>query len=219
MSNNKAAEYKKRHMKELSVQSQNNADRLGNAEKMTLAVAQRLFAMEQRFTGMQRRLDKTEATARYADYRSSAAVTLLKQAGIFSEEALLAEIETLQIRDFEHNSKIDDERNSLEDAGQGPAEVGQHAIFVLKLMKEGKELLAERVVRAKSQLGNEKDAANMIPGVLDAIVGMQVGESKLIPMDLSGQTDQAEITLLGLRKEKPAPAPEQTSGDETQAQE
>lgn len=215
--NIKADKFKKSQLKQMAMQSQSNAEQVGQQRQLVVALAQRLFEMDQTLNLMKARLSRAEATARYADYRTTALVRILQGAGNFTEEQILNEIEALQVKDFDHNSAVEDAKLNLEDAGQGPAENNQHAIYSVKLYKNGTELAAERIVRAKGQLGNPDDSRATLPGVFDAIVGMNVGESKRIPMDLQGQTDQAEITLLGLRKakpEQPAATPEDNSGEQ-----
>jgi len=200
--NVKAERYKKRHQKQVAAQTEVNTDQLNSNKRIIAGLAMKLYEMEQKVQRMSKRLERAEATARYADYRSSALSTLLQASGTYSEESILNEIESLQIKDFETNSSLDDQQNNLEDAGNGPAENGQQAILTLKLLKDGKELITERVVRSKIELGKNE----MLPGIDEALVGMNVGESKRVPLDLQGKTDEAEITLLGLRKAKPAPA-------------
>ncbi len=211
--NTKAELYKKRHAKQVAAQTEVNTNQLQNNQRMIAGLAMKLYSLEQSVQRLQSRLDKAEASARYADYRSSALSTLLQASNTYSEEAILAEIEKLQIADFEINSSLDDQKNNLKDAGNGPAENGQQAILILKLLKDGKELISERVVRSKIELGKNE----LLPGVDEAVVGMSVGETKQVAMDLQGKTDQAEITLLGLRKVKPAPA-EEIPAAETAAQ-
>lgn len=213
--NTKADKFKKSKMKQMAMQTEENVATVQQGQRILMGLAQKMYELDVALHSTKARLEKAEAMARYADYRSTALSNLLQAAGNFSEEVLLNEIELLQVKDFDYNSKVDDERSGLEDAGQGPAANGMHAIFVMKIFKGGKELLSERVVRAKSELGNEKDAKNMLPGVHDALVGMNVGESKRMPMDLQGQTDEAEITLLGLRKPVPqAETPENQSSEQ-----
>jgi hypothetical protein len=196
--NNKAQEYKKRQAKVAGAQADMNANKLDGQQRMITGIAMKVYELETKLNRLTQRLSGAEATARYADYRSSALTTLLQNSGTYSEAAVLNEIEVLQVKDFEANSEVDDQRNNLE-VFNGAAETGLQAIVSLKFFKDGSELHTERVVRSKMELGKNE----ILPGVDEAVTGLTPGQTKRIAIDLQGKTDEMEITLLGLRKQRP----------------
>lgn len=213
--NPKAEQYKKRQAKEVSFQTEANTDQLGKNQQMITALAIKMYSMGQEVILLKKRLDRADAIARYADYRSSALSNLLRASGTYSESDVLNQIEALQTNDFDLNSAAEDEKKNLTSVTTSAAADGMYAIFSVKIFMNGDELISEKIIRSKLLLGDEEDMKQTLPGIHEAILGMNVGETKRIPMNLQDKTDEAEISLLGLRTQTVIQTEQGTSDEQS----
>jgi FKBP-type peptidyl-prolyl cis-trans isomerase (trigger factor) len=193
----KAVEFNKRNSKLAAAQQQSNADSINMLRQALSGIYQKMFELQNKLEGL-------TGSAKAADWRSLAIMKLLSKAGI-SEDEITAKAEELQVSAFEKESDLDDEAKGLE-SHDGTAENGLTAIAQIKLFKDGVELPESQVVRSKFELGKSE----LLPEIDEAVIGMKPGEKKKIPLALSGKTDEAEISLISLRK------PKNSTSDNTQ---
>lgn len=193
----KAVEFNKRNSKLAAAQQQSNADSINMLRQALSGIYQKMFELQNKLEGL-------TGSAKAADWRSLAIMKLLSKAGI-SEDEITAKAEELQVSAFEKESDLDDEAKGLE-PHDGTAENGLTAIAQIKLFKDGVELPESQVVRSKFELGKSE----LLPEIDEAVIGMKPGEKKKIPLALSGKTDEAEISLISLRK------PKNSTSDNTQ---
>jgi FKBP-type peptidyl-prolyl cis-trans isomerase (trigger factor) len=197
----KAVEFNKRNAKLAVAQQQSNAESLN-------MLRQTLSGMYQKIFELQNKLESLTGSAKAADWRSLAIMKLLNKAGI-SEDEVTAKAEELQVNAFNKESELDDEAKNLENH-DGTAENGMTAIAQIKVFKDGAELTESQVVRSKFELGR----AELLPEIDEAVLGMTPGTKKKFPLSLSGKTDEAEVSLIALRK----PKSQSTPSDSTQEQ-
>lgn len=208
----KALDFNKRNGKLAAAQQQNNADNINMLRQALSGLYQKLFEL-------QGKLESLTGSAKAADWRSLAIMKLLSRAGI-SEEDVAAKAEELQIAAFDKESALDDEAKGLE-AYDGVAENGLTAIVQIRLYNNGTEIAESQVVRSKFEVGSN----DLLPQIHEAVIGLKSGESKRIPLSLSGKTDEAEVVLISLRRQRTEVATDQTTGNavnsstETSAQE
>jgi len=196
-STTKQAARKATEKSEAAVQkSEANQSAIAQLQQMVLGMSYKLYELETK-------LQRAENVARVADTRSTALQNLVSKAGI-SQEDVMAEIMSIQANDFEEASAADDAKRGLEkvEDANATAAIGQHAIMTLSFFKDGSEIIEERIVRSKIELGKKELLGELLD---DAVIGMKVGESKEISLDIAGKIDTAKVTLLGLRN---APAAE-----------
>lgn len=209
MSNDKASTFRKRQLKTIGAQSDQNTSALKNLQQMAYSLAMRVFQMENDLRQLRNQVDRATSISKASEYRSLALSKLLTEK-IVDEQALNAEIERMQIEDFEENSRVDDSRRSLQAVDDQVAENGLFAVTTLRFYKTGEELKKEKIVRSKIELGKEE----LFQGVDAAVIGLKVGESRRFPLNIENQVDEAEVTLLGLRKAPPKPEPATTTPEQ-----
>lgn len=185
----KALEFNKRNSKLAAAQQQSNADNINMLRQALSGLYQKLFEV-------QGKLDSLTGSAKAADWRSLAIMKLLSKAGI-SEDEVTAKAEELQINAFDKESALDDEAKGLE-VHDGIAENGITAIAQVRVYKEGTEIVESQVVRSKFELGKNE----LLSEIDQAVIGMRAGESKRFPLSLAGKTDEAEVSLISLRRKK-----------------
>lgn len=159
--------------------------------KMILGLSQRLFNLE-------RRLNIVFPIAKIADWRSMALMKLMSEGTPVTEDAVCRRAEELELVNFDLENIEDDKKRGLVSDNEATADKDHFAIAHLKIYKDNRELEDQQVVRTKIQLGRNE----LFPELDDAIIGMKVGEQKRFKLDLLGQSDEAEVFLLGLRKTK-----------------
>lgn len=187
----KALDFNKRNNKLAAAQQQNNADSINTLRQALSGLYQKLFEL-------QGKLENLTGSAKAADWRSLAIMKLLSRAGI-SEDDVTAKAEELQVTAFEKESALDDEAKGLE-AHDGVAENGVTAIAQIKLYKDNTEIVESQVVRSKFELGKNE----LLPEIDQAVIGMKPGERKRFPLSLAGKTDEGEIILISLRRNRSA---------------
>jgi hypothetical protein len=197
--NKKAMDFRSRNTKQAALQANANLEILQRLQQMIYGMSYKLFQLEQEF-------NSTKAQARVADYRSLATANLLKTGGTFSERQLIEAIFELQAKDFEEQSARDDQEKNLEVVTDQAASNDQHAITTVRLFKDGKEIEDQRIVRSKVVLGRNE----LFAGFDEQVLGMTLGETKRFKTDKFPHFDEAEVTLLGLRKARPQPEPSAT---------
>ena len=158
-------------------------------KKMLLGLAGRIYSLE-------RKLNALFPVAKKADWRSLALVKVMADRSMVQEQEVVDMAERLQKEFFEKESDREDQQKGLVPSDTDVAEDGMFVITSLRVFKDGKELEDERIVRSKIELG----VYELFPELDDAIRGMRIGESKRFPLNLQQQTDEAEVTLIGLRK-------------------
>jgi hypothetical protein len=188
----KALEFKKRAEKNTQVQAQ------ADTNDMT-ALKQSIGKMFQMIAEYEQRLEQVTATAKVADWRSLGLLKVLSEGmgGDVFEKRIMAKAEEMQVEAFNKESELDDAARKLE-AFDGPAENGLYAISRVRLFKLGEEIHNSQVLRTKYELGKNE----LLPQIDEATLGMVPGETKRFPLALAGQTDEAELYLIGLRKAK-----------------
>lgn len=191
---------KKKSIRELVANSDSQESQLKQLQQAVVAVYQKLFQVE-KTSQNQRRIDDV------LDLRTRAVMSLLEKVGI-TESDIKAKINDLQVENFDRQSAEDDKRRNLEPA-EGPAEKGHIATTTILVYKDGVEVEDERVVRSKVELGK----AEFLQEVDDAVIGMQVGETKEFPLSLQGKTDTAKLTLLALSKAKTEETPAEPAAE------
>lgn len=160
----------------------------GSILSIVVALAGKLKALNQT-------LDQMNTLVTIVDWRSRALVSVLNEKKITLPDEISHRAEQFQIIDFELASDEEDKGKNLV-AVASPAETGMYAIVRVSFFNKGIDLPLERIVRSKILIGS----GSLFKEVDEALVGMKIGESKKFPLSLQGQTDQAEVTLIGLRK-------------------
>ena len=176
-------------LKELVENKDNQQNQIQSLRQAVMAVYQKLYQMEAAIQSGQR-------VSSALDFRTRAITTLLGKAGI-TESEIKAEVEALQVEQFNRDSEEDDKKRGLVTA-DGPAENGHFATTTIRLYKDGVEVENERIVRSKVELGK----AELLPEIDAAVLGMNVGETRQFALDLQGRSDTAEVTLLALKKKE-----------------
>jgi hypothetical protein len=191
----KALEFKKREAKDAMVKNQHVANEIP-------AIKQVIGKLFQTLGQLQNQLEQATASAKMADWRSLAILKGLDDVAKgkvalsdLDEAYMINKAEDLQIAAFDKESDVDDAGRKLEKI-EGPAEKGQFAIARVRLFKTGEEVQDSQVIRTKFEIGK----AELLPQVDEAVIGMNIGDSKRFPLALAGKTDEAEIALYGLRK-------------------
>jgi FKBP-type peptidyl-prolyl cis-trans isomerase (trigger factor) len=117
-----------------------------------------------------------------------------------AEQEIIDKVTDLQMTSFDAANVADDAKLDLEPA-DGPAELDQYAIGRIDFYKSGVKLSDEQqIFRTKFKLGTNE----FFPEIDINVVGMKPGETKKIKIENGDHIDEAEFTLFGLRKEKPA---------------
>lgn len=191
---------KKTALKELMENKDNQQNQLHSLKQAVMAIYQKLYQMDSAI-----QLNQRVSSA--LDFRTRAVTSLLEKAGI-TEKDIKDKVQELQIQQFDRDSAEDDKKRNLVDT-QGPAQTGQYATTTIRVFKDGEEVESERIVRSKVELGK----AEFLPEVDEAILGMNVGETKTFPLNLQGRTDTAELSLLSLKEAVKAPETETTTTD------
>lgn len=195
MSGSKAKEFRNRKLNALGEQQKQQGLQV---QQMLMSLSMKLFKMDQQLQS----LSQAATIAKVADWRSLALQKLLADKGI-TEDMVVAKVMELQEAHFEEQSAADDkERNLVAPAPETAAEKGMYAITTIKLYKDGKELDTQRVVRSKVAIGKKE----LVEELDNSLLGMKAGETKRFALNLGDKTDEAEVTLLGLRVEGPKPA-------------
>lgn len=189
----KAVEFNKRNSKLAAAQQQSNAENINMLRQALSGLYQKLFEI-------QGKVESLTGSAKAADWRSLAIMKLLNKVGI-SEDDVTAKAEELQVNAFDKESALDDEAKNLE-VHDGVAENGITAIAQIKVYKDGTEIPESQVVRSKFELGKSE----LLPEIDQAVLGMKAGERKRFPLSLAGKTDEGEVILISLRRQKSSTA-------------
>lgn len=135
-------------------------------------------------------------TARKADWRSIALMRIISERFGLSEDDIVKKIEEVQIDAFNADSDNDDLNRKLIPLGpEETANEGMIAIIQVKTFFEGKLVANGGALRSKIRIG----LSELVKEVDEALIGMKSGETKRFPLSLQGATDEAEVTLYGLR--------------------
>ena len=164
----------------------------------------RSFELEKKVESLSRQLSETKATAKIAEYRSLAIQQLLEETSATKLD-VRSRIVALQKKDFQVQSDADDRSRNLT-TSNGPATLGQIAIVEGRVSKDGTELENEEIIGSKPELGKDE----LFKGIDEAILGMNVNESKTATFKVKDQEYTFNFRLLGLR-DKPAKTTEGTS--------
>lgn len=192
--------FRGRNKKVADLQASKDAATAKNEEINLLALyiglSKRVFTLEK-----QMRIAKLQSEA--ADYRSLATMKLLAEKLNVSPEELDRLADEILIREFDKQDAAEDVAKGLVPAPAGAkAEDGMHAVFSMRLFLKDKELIGEAVPRSKLEIGRQE----LFPEVDVGLVGMAVGESKMIGLSVLGKTDKAELTLVALKQQAPKEA-------------
>jgi len=175
-------------LKKLNVESE-----IRDLAALQIGLAKRIFDLEKE---MRQASAMAIAISKAADYRCLAIMEVLEDQGV-PKETFIEKANKVMTKDFWNQSDIEDRNKGLI-AVDAPAEKSHHAIFNCKFFK-GKnmeELPDDELPISKIELGK----GELFPEIDDAIVGMRPGEIKTFDVCLQGKTDQATVTLFGLRK-------------------
>lgn len=186
-------DFRSRRKKIDSINTQQSNQVLHNLNALMLGLLKRVVDLE-------KKVKDISPYAKFGDVRSLALSRLLIESGIhvsITDSMLQSKMKEILIEDFEADSADDDRIKNLE-VCTGTAKIGCHAIYNLKLFKDGKELEDQEVPRGKVELGKYEQ----FPELDDALLGMSPGQSKKIKLELMGKTDEGLFTLIGLRKQK-----------------
>ncbi len=195
--NEKASQFRsKRDVKALGLQADQNHTALQQMQQLVMGLSLKTFELETK-------LRHAENVARLCEYRTRAIVGLMEGGQPVGEKSVIRRIMQFQEEEFEKGSALDDQQRNLEVVTSETAQSGMIAITTIRLFKDGAELEDERVVRSKIELGRNE----LFKGLDEAIIGLQIGESKSFPLNIQDKTDSAEVTLLGLRRAQ-TPEPE-----------
>jgi hypothetical protein len=195
-------DFRKRNLKEAQINAENIQKQINQLFQLILELSGRYFKFERNVNKM---LSKMCLYADQAEWRSLAIMKLLDQCTKMnipqfpSEEQIVQLAEQLKIEEFNKESDDEDIARGMQIADEDIAEKGYSAIFSIKFFNKGEELIQERKPRCRVNVGDYE----LFPELDDVLKGMKVGEVKVFPLGLQGQTDMAEICLLGLRKPKP----------------
>lgn len=199
--NKRAIEFRGRKNKLDHLNSQKANQELAYLTSLYLGLAKRVFDME-------KRMRLVFPMARGADYRSLAMMRIFESKfGVTREEVARVSNEVM-VEDFDEQDSKDDLLKNLEPVLDAKAEAGLHAVINLKIFKNGVELMEEEVPRSKIELGKNE----LFPELDAAILGMSPGESKTFPLSIAGQSDNATVTLIALKKAKAANKEGQVDG-------
>ncbi len=202
--NKKAQQY--RNKNHLGAQTSVNTDMLEQLGQLVVPMSMKVFELEKRLESLSRQLQDTKATAKIAEYKAQALQNLSEH----SSKTVRAEIVKLQKKDFQIQSDADDRIKGLTNS-DGPATLGQVAIVSGKVSKDGIELEDEEIIGSKPEIGKDE----LFRGIDEAIVGMNVNETKLVTFTVNDKEYQFNFQLLGLRN-KPAEAAEGNENEETE---
>lgn len=161
---------------------------------LVLGLSKRVFDMEKQIQDMKTLLPIAKA----ADYRSLSVQRLLESKNITNKDEMLRVTNEIVIEDFDLKSAQDDNFKGLEVVTHRPAEKGDFVVLNLKFFKDGKELLEEEYPRTKIHLGSYE----LFPELDDAVIGMKAGEKNKFPVKLLNQTDEALVSLIGIRQKR-----------------
>ena len=178
---------KKTALKELMENKESQQNQIQSLRQAVMAMYQKVYQLDSAIQTSQR-------VGSALDFRTRALAQLLERAGI-TEQDIKTKVEELQVDQFERDSAEDDKRRNLVSA-EGPAQNGHFVTTSIRLFKDGAEVENERIVRSKVELGK----AELLPEVDQAVLGMNVGETKKFDLNLQGRTDSAELTLLTISK-------------------
>ena len=192
--NPKALNYSKRNIQQIGAQAEANNQNMSQIQQMLQGLMYQNYQTANTIQDLNRQMKANT-------FRSQAAGKMLQKLGI-TESEIEATVDTLIIAEFDKNSNDDDAEKKLSIVSSGTATIGMNAILSLRLFKDGAELIEQRILRSKIEIGKSE----LLPQVDEVLVGMSVGEAKKFLIDLQGKTDEAEVTLLGLRSQPAAEA-------------
>lgn len=193
-----------RNKNHLGQQTESNTQNLEQLGQIMMPLAMKVFEIEKTVASLNRQLNESKATAKAAEYRARA----LQNLSTHSESTVRAEIVTLQKKDFQIQSDLDDQYRGLT-VTEGTATEGQFAIVTGKVFKDGVELENEEVIGSKLELGKDE----LFKGIDEAIFGMAVNEIKMATFKVQEQEYQFHFQLLGLRNK---PVQETTEGNQSE---
>ena len=157
------------------------------------------------FTNIVERISKLELAmdgivrmAEAADFRSLALQRVIENELGVESKTVTEYYQQIVIDSFNARSEHDDHMRGLQHVLEREAQPEDHAIINLKLFDRTKELKEQEQVRSKIHLGQ----SDLFPEVDQAVLGMKVGEQKRFPLSIGGKTDEALVSLLGLREYK-----------------
>ena len=210
MSNIKAEMFRKRSAKELSLQADENAQANSQMQKIVQALSMTVLDLSRRVDALTNVTKRADLISRELDFRTLAITNLLRSNGLgwLTSEAVESEVKGLKVGRFEQESAADDARENLETVEGQPADNGMTAIANIKLYAQGVEQTEDEVPRIRLGVGK----GELLAEVDEAVRGMSVGESKRFKVNIQGRIDEAELTLLGLRKPKSQPEATSTAG-------
>ena len=193
-----------RNKNHIGAQTQVNTDTLQQLGQIIMPLSLRVFEMEKTIENLQRQVSEAKTMASLAELKASA---IQKLANV-DAKAVKAEIVSLQKADFKAKSEADDKRRNLTTV-EGAAELGQIALISGEILKDGVSLENEEVIGSKITLGDD----DLYEGIDESVIGMVVGETKLIDFKVREETYQFLLTLNGLRT---APSTEGNPSEEAQ---
>jgi hypothetical protein len=206
MSNKRADKFKQKQLPKANEILANHDNSIEALRKLIYGLSMTVFNMDRKVKQMEASLSATLQKARTSDFRSLAMLQLLDENGSLSKELTVSRVFDLHVKEFDEASALHDQEQNLEnitdDAG---AANGNHVILTAMLFKDGQEVLDERIIRSKIELGKEE----LFKGVDAALVGMKVNEAKRITVETEAGLREMEFTVLALRKVKPQPVEEQ----------
>lgn len=194
MSNKRIVDFRnrKKRLQEL------NADQGTNVQEQMMGL---LLGLSKRIFELERELKEVKTLlpiAKAADYRSLSVQRILEEKAIIKKDEMLRVNNDIIVEDFDLKSIQDDKIKGLEVVEDRPAQKDDFVILNLKFFKDGKELEEEEYPRSKVCLGS----IELFPELHDAVMGMKVGGKKLFPVELMGQTDHSQVTLIGIRQKR-----------------
>ncbi|NBP02991.1 MAG: hypothetical protein EBU90_23340 [Proteobacteria bacterium] len=188
---------------------QKEADSKSTLQQGFIGLAQEVFSQKTQINRLLSEMRNLRSKADAAHYLSRALNNLMPSK--IPQDQVLGEIERLQVEDFNEASKEDDTARNLVDASDETAQNGLHAIIQMNTFKDGKEIVDERMVRSKIEIGK----VELLQEIDELLVGMKVGERKRFPLNIQGKTDEAEVVLIGLRKKQEVAQEAQATGEQS----
>ena len=194
----KAFEFKGRQQKQEGLQKQDFQERVMGV--MTSCLNE-VIGLRNKHKALDLSVQQANGYAKIADWRSLAIMQLVIEKFEIPEQDIFDRVNKLQEESFEKENAADDAKLGLEPF-DGPAELDHYAIAKINFYKGGVKLTDEQqIFRSKFKIGDQE----FFPEIDLNVVGMSPGETKKIKIENGNHIDEAEVTILGLRKAKPAP--------------
>ena len=192
MANTKASRFKKREIQEAAIQSQVNLKALDQLRQIVQALS--VTSIEQT-----QRVGVVTDLAKRANQRSLDLIyqvqALIELAGLSSESVDKRALALRESDTEKYNDEQDRAGGWIAANSDAKAESGMTAIVSIALYQNGKELVDDRIVKARIEIGK----GELLAEIDQAILGLVVGESKRVTVKLGERTTDAEVKLLGLR--------------------